>query len=336
MLKRNGMKISVIMTTYNGSKFIVHQLDSLRNQTRTIDEVLIFDDGSTDGTQQIVLDYIDSYNLINWHFYINKSNKGWKRNFYDGVIQASGDLVFPCDQDDIWKLDKIEKMEKIMIENNKINVLVGKYEKFFDDRCNNISDSKKRTKSKFYLWENVSLTIDRIEDKKNKKKIDGSVNCFSADKSLLQLMPGCCFCIRKSFFDFIKPYWTPDLGHDAFYTFYGKLCDCFAIYNYIVIKWRHYNGSTSRPKGRKRETRYNELLRNKKLIENLIMFCKENDISDRNEKIVLLENFRKWSDLRMSFFDRRKISYGLKLMKYKGFYERSRALITDWIYVFMK
>lgn len=51
------MKVSVVMTTYNGKRFIKEMLNSLRNQTRGIDELLIYDDQSTDGTPQFIEEY---------------------------------------------------------------------------------------------------------------------------------------------------------------------------------------------------------------------------------------------------------------------------------------
>ena len=51
-------KISVAMTTYNGSNYIIKQLDSLKNQSRKIDELVICDDCSTDNTVELVNEYI--------------------------------------------------------------------------------------------------------------------------------------------------------------------------------------------------------------------------------------------------------------------------------------
>ena len=47
------MKISVVVSTYNGQNYLIEQLDSLRTQTRKIDQVLIADDQSTDDTVKI-------------------------------------------------------------------------------------------------------------------------------------------------------------------------------------------------------------------------------------------------------------------------------------------
>ena len=126
------MKLSIVLSTYNGGAYITEQLDSILNQTRKADEVLIFDDCSTDNTQQIIEQFISEHNLTTWKFAVNHENKGWKRNFMEGIWSTLGDLVFPCDQDDIWMPQKLEQMEKIMIKNPKIMVLTSNYESFYD------------------------------------------------------------------------------------------------------------------------------------------------------------------------------------------------------------
>lgn len=321
------MSVSVVMTTYNGEKYIIDQLESLRNQTRKIDEVLIYDDGSKDSTGLIVERYIKDFGLKNWHFIVNTKNKGWKRNFHEGVKATSSDLVFPCDQDDIWHTDKIEKMEKVMLENPDINVLVGRYQKFFDDES---KESKKRKS----VWELVAFLVDKVSDKEQ-KQLDGSTNRSSFDADFLQLMPGCCFCIRKSFFNNIEQYWFPELGHDAFYTFFSKLTDSYAIYNYCVIDWRQHIGSTSRPRGRQKATRMKEIDRNIKVVNALKSYVDRKEIGEYKYKLSILNNAEKWCELRNKFISSGNIFYGIRLLKYYKYYERGRAIITDWLYAFM-
>ena len=64
-------KISVVMTTYNGQKYLLEQLESLRNQTFKIDEVIIMDDCSQDETPNLIRKYIADNDL-----------KGWKLRLY--------------------------------------------------------------------------------------------------------------------------------------------------------------------------------------------------------------------------------------------------------------
>ena len=70
------LKISLVMATYNGEKYIKKQLESIRKQTQPIDEVIISDDNSNDTTMKIVKNYILNYNLHNWYVYSNDENIG--------------------------------------------------------------------------------------------------------------------------------------------------------------------------------------------------------------------------------------------------------------------
>ena len=87
------MTVSVALATYNGENFVVEQLDSLREQTRRPDEVVIIDDRSTDGTVGIVREYIFKHGL-DWRLSVAESNSGYKRNFYNCLKATTGDVVF--------------------------------------------------------------------------------------------------------------------------------------------------------------------------------------------------------------------------------------------------
>lgn len=106
-------KLSVVLASYNGEKFIYKQLESILNQTRKPDEVIIIDDCSTDSTQVIVSDFIDSHKLENWKLFVGEKNVGYRKNFYNCIALTSGDIVFLCDQDDCWREDKLEVCEQL-------------------------------------------------------------------------------------------------------------------------------------------------------------------------------------------------------------------------------
>lgn len=99
--------ISVAMCTCNGARFLEEQLDSLLCQTLTPTEILIFDDQSTDGTWEILQDYQQKYpDLI--HLKRNSKRLGFQQNFESVLRACHGELIAPCDQDDIWKPEKLE------------------------------------------------------------------------------------------------------------------------------------------------------------------------------------------------------------------------------------
>ncbi len=102
--------VSVVLATYGGERYLEEQLLSLLNQTRPADEVIICDDCSTDNTAQIAENFIEKHQCKGWCFLCCRENVGFIKNFRRAMEKATGDIVFLCDQDDVWCEDKIEKM----------------------------------------------------------------------------------------------------------------------------------------------------------------------------------------------------------------------------------
>lgn len=120
--------ISLCMTTYNGERYIEEQLQSILEQTRKPDEVIIVDDCSRDLTVYIVHEFIRTHHLENsWSLFCNMENKGYPENFYYAMSMCKGDFVFLADQDDIWEKDKIKKMSDVMTKHSEIMLLASKW-----------------------------------------------------------------------------------------------------------------------------------------------------------------------------------------------------------------
>lgn len=103
--------ISVCMGTYNGEKYISQQLESIFRQTAAPDEVVLCDDGSTDGTVEVIRSFVEKHGLEGkWKLFLNEKNKGYPENFYYAMSLCTGDIVFLADQDDIWDIHKVENM----------------------------------------------------------------------------------------------------------------------------------------------------------------------------------------------------------------------------------
>lgn len=102
--------VSIALCTYNGEKYLVEQLESIINQTYNSIEIIIVDDGSSDGTLDILQSYAKKYD--NLKVYKNEFNLGYIKNFEKAINLCTGDYIALSDQDDIWELNKIE----IMIE----------------------------------------------------------------------------------------------------------------------------------------------------------------------------------------------------------------------------
>lgn len=119
--------ISVAIACYNGIDYISEQLDTIRTQTLPPDEVIIADDGSSDGTYEFCTDYIARHKLTGWRVYQNTHNLGVQKNFRAVLAECSGEYIFTCDQDDIWKPDKIASMVSVMKAYPQISLLTSNY-----------------------------------------------------------------------------------------------------------------------------------------------------------------------------------------------------------------
>ncbi len=116
------MKLIVLMSAYNGEKYIREQLDSLLRQSLLPTRILIRDDGSKDDTMAILEEYASQYPFID---YYNGKNKGPARSFWDLIQKCEeADYYALCDQDDVWFEDKLSvAVEKLEGEDNSIPLL---------------------------------------------------------------------------------------------------------------------------------------------------------------------------------------------------------------------
>lgn len=118
------MNISIALATYNGSKHIKEQLDSISNQTLMPVEIIICDDASEDDTVDIIKSH-KIFNLIK--LFINEEKLGLVKNFKKAVKNCdSNNYIAFCDQDDIWDSNKllINYQELKKFENLNLPVLV--------------------------------------------------------------------------------------------------------------------------------------------------------------------------------------------------------------------
>jgi glycosyltransferase involved in cell wall biosynthesis len=114
-------KISVCMATYNGERFVREQLDSVLPQLGSEDEVIVVDDGSTDSTRQVVTEIGDARVRLIEH----REQQGIVSSFEHAVRSSSGDIVFLCDQDDIWAPTKVSKVMKVFTEQPAVSLVTS-------------------------------------------------------------------------------------------------------------------------------------------------------------------------------------------------------------------
>jgi rhamnosyltransferase len=108
-------KVVVLMSTYNGEKYLVEQIDSILNQKDIIVKLLIRDDGSSDTTLNLLDNYSTNPNVS----IIKGENLGYTKSFLSLLYQANkADYYAFADQDDIWDNNKIASAISIIEKNN--------------------------------------------------------------------------------------------------------------------------------------------------------------------------------------------------------------------------
>lgn len=130
-------KILILISTYNGEKYLKEQLDSIFSQSYKDFEIIARDDGSSDETINI----LKSYNI---KILDTDKNLGAKLSFStllnDAVTNTDRGYFMFCDQDDIWKSDKIEKtittMKELEKENTDLPLLVHTDLEVVDEKLN--------------------------------------------------------------------------------------------------------------------------------------------------------------------------------------------------------
>lgn len=115
------MKVSVCLATYNGEKYIKEQLESILMQLDECDEIIVSDDNSSDNTMSVIEKFNDSRIKI----VCNQLGKGVVKNFENAISYSTGDIVFFCDQDDIWRSDKVNRILDVFKNNDKVTCILS-------------------------------------------------------------------------------------------------------------------------------------------------------------------------------------------------------------------
>ena len=214
-------RISIVIASYNGAKYIREQLDSIFEQTMKPDEVIIADDCSTDGTFELCRKYIDNHNLHGWTVHRNTENLGVNSNFRNALMKATGDYIFTCDQDDIWVDDKISVMVKAMNEHPEILLLVSNYIPFHDD-------------------EKINAKVSSIN------RDDGEIIPMRLKQYWLgNLRPGCTFCFRREILSRFSVMDIPERLHDSMLWKYAVVSDGLYLINRQLILYRRHGSNAT-------------------------------------------------------------------------------------------
>lgn len=296
-------KISVVLAVYNGEKYIVEQLESIRKQSVAVDELIVKDDGSIDNTCAVVTEYLQSHKLPRWKLIRNSENQGWKKNFVDGLNYVSGEYIFFCDQDDIWMPDKVEKMVFAMTSNSNIELLVSNYEILQMDH------------SRSY-----------IEKKKN--SLQETVYPYPLTNKFLHVKyPGCVYCLKKVLVEFYKKYWNDIMPHDAFVWHLATVRNTLYVYSEPLIQYRRHAETVTGRNISNRERRIQDLEYYQEVITLYQKYLAEHE--DENFNRAYLYQAEKWLDNRKRVLEKKSVKAMIKSIKYIPYYWSFKTAIMD-------
>ena len=206
------MNISVVIPSYNRKDFLKRSIDSAINQTKKPLEIIVVDDGSTDGTEAMIK---SDYDFVK---FIKQKNKGVSAARNIGIKVSIGEWICFLDSDDEWKKDKLEKQINAMKSNPGY--------KFFHSN---------------EIWIKNGL---RINQKKKHKKYGGDI--FDKCLDMCRISPSSVM-INKTVFDEVGNF-NEDLVVCEDYELWLRICDKYRVFfidEPLIIKYGGHQGQLS-------------------------------------------------------------------------------------------
>ena len=291
-------KIVILLSTYNGAKYLKNQIDSLTSQSYNGFRIIARDDRSSDESLLILKSY-DKIEIVD-----SQQNLGAKGSFAElleyAVKHTDGEFFMFCDQDDVWKNDKVEKTLAKMQEMEKnfedTPLLVHTDLEVVDERLNSINSS--------------FMDFQKIDAMKNKLH-----NLF-----IQNTITGCTVMINRDLAKRCLPIPDEAIMHDWWLglvaSYFGKI----AYINESTIKYRQHGSNTIGAKGFSylniAKKGFSVFLNRNHLNVNItqakIFLDRYRDKLDNNT-IEMLEDFSTIES--KSFWQRRKILLRHKLLK---------------------
>jgi glycosyltransferase involved in cell wall biosynthesis len=207
------LKISVAMAVFNGEEYIGEQISSILAQLNKDDELVISDDNSTDNTKAIILDFCETNSQIK---FLKGPCNGVIQNFENAIYACSGDIIFLCDQDDVWLLNKKETVLEALCKSEADLVL---HDAFVTDSKLNIIQSS------FF-------------------EMRGSKAGF-LHNYLKNSYMGCCMAFKSDFRKVFLPFPKNIPMHDQWI---GLMAEYFGSVHFIkvpLIKYRRHSGNAT-------------------------------------------------------------------------------------------
>ena len=296
------MRTSVLISTYNGEQFIEEQLASLLGQTVQPDEVLIMDDSSTDSTYAKIQAFLQRKNLDGWKLSRNERNKGFRANFRALAEAATGELVFFCDQDDVWGNRKIETCVNFMTDFPDVSLVCTE---FF------AGGTRPDTNALNTLERSGGWDFERVLPHKGKPYI----------------WLGCAMAVRGSFIREILPYWDAGWAHDECVWCMAEATGSGAILHENHLWHRVHGGNATGKKVHEKERRIALIKEKAEGYAATARFCRDRGIG--GEALKLFSGKAGCERARAGFLKNPSPVKAALLLCHLGYYLEARSYPVD-------
>ena len=222
-----ALSISIAMCTFNGGQFLPLQLASIAAQNRMPDELVVCDDGSSDGSLDSLHEFARAA-AFPVHVVRNERNLGSTKNFDQAISLCNGGIVVLADQDDIWYPHKLAAIQAAF-ENPSAPIAVFSDADLIDENGMTLGLS---------LWQSFSFGL---RDQKR----------FANDEALHILVKhpvvtGATMAFRREFFHLISPI-PPNQVHDNWIAFLLAACGSFTPVPESLMQYRRHQNQQIGP-----------------------------------------------------------------------------------------
>lgn len=219
-------QLSVALCTYNGSKYVQKQLDSILSQELTVDEIVICDDGSDDGTLSIVYSIANNHPNIQWIIERNIQSLGVTKNFEKALSLCTGDIIFLSDQDDVWKPYKTKVIVDYLKKHPEVDLVFSDAE---------LIDENGHLKTDKTLFDACGL---------NQLREQWDLGMQFEIENVIQRLLGATFGMRRSFVKQCLPF-DSDLNnyHDGLLAMNSVVQSCNGMIDKCLIEYRIHNNN---------------------------------------------------------------------------------------------
>jgi glycosyltransferase involved in cell wall biosynthesis len=211
------------MATFNGARHLEAQLASISSQQRLPDLLIVGDDHSTDDTYLLLQSFAERVPFP-VSIYRNESNLGYRRNFENAIGEARGDVIVLSDQDDVWRTDRIARVEEVFARNPAAGLV-------FSDA--DVVDVSLRSRG-YSLWDAVGFDLDKQTRVRDGGALDVLATGF--------WVTGATMAFRSRFTQLVLPL-DSEVVHDAWIALLISAVAEVEIVAAPLVAYRQHDGN---------------------------------------------------------------------------------------------